>query len=180
MACEFFPSRHSEHTLNICSVVVTSILRMTTLSLSGTSPDTTCRLLYPPICNAPAKRTSDQVESTLWTIVEENVGIICACLPMFRPFLSIIMPRFFPKRSHNASGGGEKLSDGSSGRGGWTPPMPNRSKNIQLTSVVKGNNNSAEMIIHGMPDSPALSDDTITKVTHFSVKYGSGGSDASL
>lgn len=122
----------------------------------------------------------DQVESTLWTIVEENVGIICACLPMFRPFLSIVMPRLFPKRGHNVSSGSAKLSSGSSRRGGWTPPVHTHSKNIQLTSVVKGNNSSEEMIVGGMPDSPAMSDGTITKVTHFSVKYGSWNGDISL
>lgn len=119
------------------------------------------------------------MESTLWTIVEENVGIICACLPMFRPFLSIIIPKLFPKRDYSRSGGSAKFSNGSSGRDGWTPPVPTRTKNIQLSSVVKGNNNSQEMFIAGMHESPAMSDGTITKITHFSIKYGSWNSDVS-
>ena len=92
---------------------------------------------------------------------------------MFRPLLSIVLPGFFPKRAYNGSGGSAKFSNASSRRGGWTPPIPNRSQNIQLTSVVEGNNNSEEMIIPRVPESPAMSDGTITKVTHFSVKYGS-------
>ncbi|KAH8597838.1 hypothetical protein B0O99DRAFT_470808, partial [Bisporella sp. PMI_857] len=66
-------------------VVVTSTLRMTTLNHSSKTPDTTY-----------------QIESSLWTVVEENIGIICACLPMFRPFLSVICPKLFPARDGNS------------------------------------------------------------------------------
>jgi len=100
---------------------------------------------------------------------------------MFRPFLSVIMPRFFPKReNHSIEGESAKLSNGSSSRDAWMPPIPYNSKNIQLTNVVKGNNTSQEMIINGISESPSMSDDTITKVVHFSVKYGSGESDVTV
>ncbi|KAI0142963.1 hypothetical protein GGR57DRAFT_508431 [Xylariaceae sp. FL1272] len=48
-------------------VVITSILRTTTLDLQATSPDP----LY-------------DVSSTMWTLIEMSVAIICACLPQAR------------------------------------------------------------------------------------------------
>ncbi|KAF7545136.1 hypothetical protein G7Z17_g9410 [Cylindrodendrum hubeiense] len=69
-------------------VTVTSIMRSKTLSFSTTSPDT----------------TSDDITSTLWTMVEENVAIICACLPMCRMPLAFLFPAVFASKaatSHN-------------------------------------------------------------------------------
>ncbi|OAQ99996.1 hypothetical protein LLEC1_01841 [Akanthomyces lecanii] len=59
-------------------VTVTSILRATTLNFSITSPDVTY-----------------DISSTLWTIIEINVAIICACLPMCRLVLAWILPSLF-------------------------------------------------------------------------------------
>ncbi|KAF7714954.1 Uncharacterized protein PECH_007797 [Penicillium ucsense] len=56
-------------------VAVTSILRMQTLDFSSTSPDTTYDLT-----------------SSMWTIVEENIAIICACLPMMWVPLASLFP----------------------------------------------------------------------------------------
>ncbi|MCJ1341455.1 hypothetical protein MMC09_006751 [Bachmanniomyces sp. S44760] len=67
-------------------VTVTSVIRMTTLRFSSTSQD----------------RTYDII-SSLWTITEENVGIICACLPMLRAPLSTLFP-------HLLSSGGPATS----------------------------------------------------------------------
>ncbi|OOQ87872.1 integral membrane protein [Penicillium brasilianum] len=59
-------------------VAVTSILRMQTLNFSSTSPDTTY-----------------DIASSVWTITEENVAIICACLPMMWAPLARLFPSFF-------------------------------------------------------------------------------------
>ncbi|KOS16843.1 hypothetical protein ESCO_004731 [Escovopsis weberi] len=59
-------------------VTITSILRSTTLDFSTKSPDTTY-----------------DIASTLWTMVEENIAIICACLPMCRIVLALILPSMF-------------------------------------------------------------------------------------
>ncbi|KAM0323922.1 hypothetical protein ACHAQA_008503 [Verticillium albo-atrum] len=56
-------------------VTVTSILRMTTLNFSTRSPDPTY-----------------DIASTLWTMIEIHVAIICACLPMCRLPLAYIFP----------------------------------------------------------------------------------------
>ena len=50
------------------SVCLTSVLRMTTLSFASSSMD----------------RTSGTLQSTIWTTVEAESAIICACLPVLR------------------------------------------------------------------------------------------------
>ncbi|KAI1851326.1 hypothetical protein JX266_003401 [Neoarthrinium moseri] len=67
-------------------VAVTSILRMQTLDLSSTSPDTTYDL-----------------DSSIWTMIEENIAIICSCLPMMRGPLSICFPSVFSSQSDNSN-----------------------------------------------------------------------------
>ncbi|KAK0732395.1 hypothetical protein B0T21DRAFT_393906 [Apiosordaria backusii] len=57
---------------------ITSILRMTTLNLSSTSPDITF-----------------DIDSSIWTMIEQNLAIICACLPVCRLPLSYILPSYF-------------------------------------------------------------------------------------
>jgi len=39
--------------------------------------------------------------STMWTIIEANTGIICACLPMLKVPLTLIFPRIFARTSSN-------------------------------------------------------------------------------
>ncbi|KAK0668217.1 hypothetical protein QBC41DRAFT_347410 [Cercophora samala] len=57
---------------------ITSILRMTTLNFSSTSPDITF-----------------DIDSSIWTVIEQNLAIICACLPVCRLPLSYILPSYF-------------------------------------------------------------------------------------
>ncbi|WEW61251.1 hypothetical protein PRK78_006741 [Emydomyces testavorans] len=61
-------------------VCATSILRMTTLDFSSKSHDQSYGTLL----------------STMWTVIEANTGIICACLPMLRIPLSRLLPRLLP------------------------------------------------------------------------------------
>ncbi|EEH23269.2 hypothetical protein PABG_05480 [Paracoccidioides brasiliensis Pb03] len=57
-------------------VCVTSIIRATTVASSSTMNDLTWTA----------------IPATIWSVVECNTGIICACLPMIRQPLSIIFP----------------------------------------------------------------------------------------
>ncbi|KAF2835883.1 hypothetical protein M501DRAFT_941205 [Patellaria atrata CBS 101060] len=58
--------------------------------------------------------TYDNAPGAMWSAIEDNVGIICACLPAMRPLLSKIMPTFFPgssaERSNNYMTGTHKGS----------------------------------------------------------------------
>ncbi|KAI0480072.1 hypothetical protein GGR56DRAFT_251998 [Xylariaceae sp. FL0804] len=69
-------------------VVITSCLRLTTLDLQAVSPDP---LYY--------------VSSTMWTLIEMNVAIACACLPQIRPLIVKLFPRLMPTYLHYARGG---------------------------------------------------------------------------
>jgi hypothetical protein len=61
------------------SVTFASIYRATTIARSASNPDPT----WGPI---PA---------TIWSVIEANAGIICACLPMLRaPFVRLFGPLF--------------------------------------------------------------------------------------
>ncbi|CAI6339320.1 unnamed protein product [Periconia digitata] len=49
-----------------------------------------------------ANPTFDSLEAAVYSVVEQNVGVICICMPMFRRFLSSIAPKCFGS-SHDES-----------------------------------------------------------------------------
>ncbi|CAA9964650.1 hypothetical protein P3342_010723 [Pyrenophora teres f. teres] len=69
-------------------VTFASIYRATTIARSANNPDPT---LGP-------------VPATIWSVIEANAGIICACLPMLRaPFLRLFGPLFTSRMGSKAS-----------------------------------------------------------------------------
>ncbi|KAJ5120522.1 uncharacterized protein N7515_009910, partial [Penicillium bovifimosum] len=66
-------------------VVVTSILRLSSLRQVAKSTDT----------------SYSNVGAAYWTAAECNVAIICACLPFLRPIISCIFPKLFANSSYN-------------------------------------------------------------------------------
>ncbi|EUC28505.1 hypothetical protein COCCADRAFT_9127 [Bipolaris zeicola 26-R-13] len=69
-------------------VTFASIYRATTIAISASNPDPT----WGPI---PA---------TIWSVIEANAGIICACLPMLRaPFVRLLGPLFGSHRASKAN-----------------------------------------------------------------------------
>ncbi|KAI1413018.1 hypothetical protein F5Y13DRAFT_199502 [Hypoxylon sp. FL1857] len=71
-------------------VVITSCLRVTTIDLQATTPDPTY-----------------DIASTMWTIIEMNVAIVCACLPQIRP----LIVKWFPKLMPSYYSESQELSD---------------------------------------------------------------------
>ncbi|KAK4085376.1 uncharacterized protein Triagg1_366 [Trichoderma aggressivum f. europaeum] len=151
-------------------VTVTSILRATTLNFSTTSPDTTF-----------------DITSTLWTIIEENVAIICACLPMCRIVLAFLFPSIFggntSKGSTGASGGlgsenpnkyGYARSQSPSRRQSWKPYSgPGGDGVSRSTAAHQSDDTSEEFILttvqrHGSTDD---NDGAIRKTTKYEVSY---------
>ncbi|KAH0011467.1 hypothetical protein KCU78_g10014, partial [Aureobasidium melanogenum] len=59
-------------------VVIVTIMRITTFKTGGLGDDT----------------TYDGAVTLCWTIVETNIAIICACLPLLRPFIARMIPGF--------------------------------------------------------------------------------------
>ncbi|CAG8890668.1 unnamed protein product [Penicillium egyptiacum] len=68
-------------------VCVTSILRTVAVSQTSTGLD----------------QSWDFIPRSVWTLVECNTGIICACLPMMRQPLSFLFPSLFRGSSQNES-----------------------------------------------------------------------------
>ncbi|KEY83999.1 integral membrane protein Pth11 [Aspergillus fumigatus] len=66
-------------------VVITSILRLSSLRAVAQNPDT----------------SYSNVGAAYWTAAECNVAIICACLPFLRPLISRIFPRLLSTKSYN-------------------------------------------------------------------------------
>ncbi|KAI8307201.1 Satratoxin biosynthesis SC1 cluster protein 4 [Colletotrichum sp. SAR11_59] len=164
-------------------VTITSILRMTTLDFSTTSPDTTF-----------------DIASTLWTLIEDNLAIICACLPMCRLPLTYIFPTVFASKqgSSNVSSGYGSAPRSSKGnfthagtsRNDWHPYQGREEKTAtHLTSVHAnrsrlGDDSSEEYILQSIPkdsgpSSARRSEDVedaraIRKTTDFHMTYDQG------
>lgn len=64
-------------------VFATSILRTTTLDPASKALDTTFGTL----------------KSTMWTTIEANTAVVCACLPMIRTPIQKLFPKILPARS---------------------------------------------------------------------------------
>lgn len=136
------------------SVCVTSILRMTTLEAGSKAKDQ----LYGTLI------------STVWTTVEANTGIICACLPMLKTPLSSIFPRIFLRSTQDNSARREGFVHHSSranprdfdswGRLGSGKPAVTHFTTI--ASPPRGHRSSDEQIF-GM--------DAITKTTDIRVEF---------
>jgi hypothetical protein len=69
-------------------VFATSVLRMTTLKSGSKARD--------PLVGT--------VLSTMWTMIEASIAVVCACLPMCRTPLQKIWPKLFPSRYASAGG----------------------------------------------------------------------------
>ncbi|KAH7350619.1 integral membrane protein [Rhexocercosporidium sp. MPI-PUGE-AT-0058] len=147
-------------------VVVTSIFRMQTLDFSTKTPDMTYDIL-----------------SSLWTMIEPNVGIICACLPMCRLPLTILFPSIFPPKTVESTSyaSGPRSNNGTYGHAGtgkneWIPSRGggNDERAINLTSVSRGlgDDTSEEFMMHNK-DAGSNEGDAkkIHKVTNYMVTY---------
>jgi len=115
----------------------------------------------------------------MWTIIEPNIAIICACLPMCRMPLQRMFPKLFPGTEERPTNNSFRYAG--SGKNEWTPSsqQTSRSRNRdRLASVTAGMNNaSEEYILHdrnlaqGEVDERALKNGGIQNTTHFSVRY---------
>ncbi|KAJ5939276.1 hypothetical protein N7466_002410 [Penicillium verhagenii] len=75
-------------------VVITSILRLSSLRTVASSSDT----------------SYSNVGAAYWTAAECNVAIICACLPFLRPILSVLFPKLLSTNSCNRYTGNDAIT----------------------------------------------------------------------
>ncbi|KAJ4191789.1 hypothetical protein NW767_010936 [Fusarium falciforme] len=158
-------------------VVITSCLRVTTIDVAATTTDVTF-----------------DVSSTMWTVIEMNVAIVCACLPMIRPIIVKVFPKLMPKSSSN----NQKYGTPSYGTKSYAHSQA-RDKNewiqidagrngIPMTSIRKaGSTGSEESILGpqveagtnlGPPGAPWPIEEngqmSIQKTVQYSVEYSKG------
>ncbi|OTB02620.1 hypothetical protein M426DRAFT_322539 [Hypoxylon sp. CI-4A] len=101
-------------------VTITSIIRMQTLDFSSTSSDTTY-----------------DVASSTWTVIEENVAIICACLPMCKGPLNWLFPSIFASSSKRSSANAKPSQPTDNSNRNYWDPMRGDSEMLstRITSV---------------------------------------------
>ncbi|KAI8677422.1 hypothetical protein NCS56_00632100 [Fusarium sp. Ph1] len=158
-------------------VVITSCLRVTTIDIAATTTDVTF-----------------DVSSTMWTVIEMNVAIVCACLPMIRPIIVKVFPKLMPRSSSN----NQKYGTPSYGTKSYAHSQA-RDKNewiqidagrngIPMTSIRKaGSTGSEESILGpqveagtnlGPPGAPWPIEEngqmSIQKTVQYSVEYSKG------
>ncbi|MCJ1453889.1 hypothetical protein MMC28_004238 [Mycoblastus sanguinarius] len=150
-------------------VCITSILRMTTLDTGSKNQD----------------QTYGTLNSTIWTTIEANTGIICACLPMLKSPLAFLFPRLFPRNSYtDYSSRSDVVSRGPSrvtaSRDGESPAAYDGWGRLQSQRPI----NLIRVPVPAKLSSDTSSDGTfgmscqdipmghITKTVHVDVKYG--------
>lgn len=145
-------------------VIITSVLRMTTLNTTSKTPDPTF-----------------EIGATMWTILELNIAIVCACLPMCRMPLAKLFPKIFPSTGSSHPNTTAFTHAGTS-KNDWTPSTHDRGHNrSHLASVAGGDNNSEEFILqdrNGTHLHP-IGGERIQKTTQFEVRYEDNSSDLS-
>lgn len=114
-------------------------------------------------------KTHDQTygtyKSTIWTTIECNTGIICACLPMMKAPLTWLFPRLFPQSIHDIRACPTKLSSvlhrSRRMNNSWNLSEDRKETKRGSSTVVPENSSREEMI--GM--------DTIIKTTEIRVDF---------
>lgn len=103
--------------------------------------------------------------STIWTTVECNTGIVCACLPMMKGPLTWLFPKLFPQSIHEIRSCPARLTSvlhrTRRRNSGWNLSEDGKEAKRGSSTVVPENSSREEMI--GM--------DTITKTTEIQVDF---------
>ncbi|KAI1044687.1 hypothetical protein LB505_011299 [Fusarium chuoi] len=119
------------------------------------------------------------ISSTMWTIIEQNLAIICTCLPMCRIPIAIILPSCFPntnskKASHSVS---QRIDGTRVQTGAWNPYVGPRSAQGLTRSVVLPNDEASEQVMLGSlertdtPSTLASAAGVIRKTVEYGVTY---------
>lgn len=153
--------------------VITSCLRITTLDIFATDPDSTWK-----------------IENVMWTIAEPNVAFVCSCLPILRPFVVRLIPGLRGKshgggvpntpgygssNSTSRSRGTQKSqtrSDG--GRSNWVELNGVKSQQGEHLATVRRPNShtgSEEDMLAGAHNSMEASPPGIQKTVEYRIQY---------
>lgn len=129
-------------------------------------------------------RFADDIASTLWTMIEENVAIICACLPMCRIVLAWLFPSVFGTHVPAASDSGDSeetidptITIGQkrtrSSNGQWCPYSgPAKTEGVNCSIIHHSHQSSEEYILHDIEnDGDENFEGAIRKTTHYEISY---------
>jgi hypothetical protein len=154
-------------------VVITSCLRITTLDILAKTPDQTYN-----------------ISNVMWTIIEPNVAVVCACLPILRPFLAKLIPMLRSKNSyaansygHSGYGAKSRPTDGSQARDKyWVEIGGAQSDGIHMSTIQRTESNagSEESILDNKTGKRSARDDPdkIHKTVEYSIEYSNKSSGA--
>ena len=135
-------------------------------------------------------QTAGTLNSTIWTTIEANTGIICACLPMLKRPLACLFPKAFPRQVGNSSYPSTNCRTFSRQRhspitaynNGWShieskkkPPMSKSSDNTVTGKISDGSGDTT----FGM-DQHSIPLGTITKTSDIEVGYADNQSRPAL
>ncbi|KAH8898353.1 hypothetical protein GQ53DRAFT_837275 [Thozetella sp. PMI_491] len=113
----------------------------------------------------PSADTTYDLMGTLWTIIEYNVGLVCASLPTVRVFLANLFPRTFRSQNRTKGTGGSKGSFGTKhSTSGWS--RVDGKDDVMLTSV------SANKATDAGSEEHILEHKSIQKTVRYDVEYG--------
>ncbi|EAU37567.1 predicted protein [Aspergillus terreus NIH2624] len=140
-------------------VCVTSIIRTTTLAESAESTDP----------------TSGPIPATIWSVIEANVGIICACLPVYKQPLQYLLPKLFGNSQQNTgppSGGkSRRKTPADLSEGNLQDPDGNAWRRFRGDRSSFSNNVSTHRFEMYPVETDKSYNREITQVTHVKVTY---------
>jgi len=144
----------------LTSVCVTSILRITTLNIATSHKDTTW----------------NSIASSMWTVIESNLGIICASMPALKRPISILFPSLFARVKETITGGKKstavKSSPISTAEGRQSGSHGSSSDDTYVLGDVEGNRESQDPILRAKEGYETAGG--ITKTVELSVEYDNG------
>lgn len=119
--------------LTFSSVTIVSILRLKALVNFANTTNVTCEYTFDHTPSSMLIDSSgDNVEASLWSNIEVQVGIICACMPAMRLGLVTLFPKIKGHSYHLSRPSGTGLSGSTFPRREWVADQ-----NISVTTSVK-------------------------------------------
>jgi hypothetical protein len=148
------------------SVCVTSILRITTLNIATSHKDTMW----------------NSIPSSMWTVIESNLGIICASMPALKRPISVIFPSLFARVKGTVTGGKKSTAikstpttatkSGHSGHGTWKGRDGSGSDDTYDLEDAEGSRESQDRILRSKERQGSGGGyDGITKTVEVRVEY---------
>lgn len=111
-------------------------------------------------------------------MIEESVGIICACLPMCRMVLAWILPSVFGSTTSGTNdkagspyNGSHERAPSENSNSGWKPYVGPSKAGVSHSAVHHSDDASEEYILYPMRGGQADVEGAIRKTTKYEISY---------